>query len=86
MTAQLNIKSEDAWRLATRISELTGDSLTNVVTRALRAELAREEQARTRTLRKARLQELAGEIRANIPGVAGTDHDRLYDETTGLPA
>ena len=36
MGAQLNIKSEDAYRLASRISELTGESLTSVVIRALR--------------------------------------------------
>ena len=41
MGAQLNIKSEDAYRLASRLSELTGESLTSVVTKALQAELAR---------------------------------------------
>ena len=45
MGAQLNIKSEDAYRLASRLSELTGESLTAVVTKALRAELAREERS-----------------------------------------
>jgi len=33
----LNIKSEDAYRLASRLSELTGESLTSVVIRALQA-------------------------------------------------
>ena len=42
MGTQLNIKSEDAYRLASRISELTGESLTSVVIRALQAELARK--------------------------------------------
>ena len=46
MSAQLNIKSEDAYRLASRLAELTGESLTSVVTNALRAELKREETAR----------------------------------------
>ena len=46
MGAQLNIKSEDAYRLASRLSELTGESLTSVVTKALRAELEREERER----------------------------------------
>ena len=36
MGAQLNIKSEDAYRLASHLSELTGESLTTVVTEALR--------------------------------------------------
>ena len=46
MGAQLNIKSEDAYRLASRLSELTGESLTAVVTKALRAELERQERQR----------------------------------------
>ena len=48
MGAQLNIKSEDAYRLASRLSELTGESLTAVVTKALQAELERQERARDR--------------------------------------
>lgn len=86
MTAQLNIKSEEAYRLATRLSELTGDSLTAAVTRALRAELARAEQTRTHAARKARLQALAAEIRANMQRGTSSDHDWLYDPQTGLPA
>lgn len=86
MTAQLNIKSEEAWGLAYRLSELTGESLPTVVTWALRDEFAREEQVCTGAVRKARLQELAGEIRANVPPAISANHDWLYDETTGLPA
>ncbi len=36
MGAQLNIKSDDAYRMASRLSELTGESLTMAVTKALR--------------------------------------------------
>jgi antitoxin VapB len=85
MTAQLNIKSEDAWRLASRLSELTGESLTAVVTRALRAELMREGQAHGLAARKARLLALAEEISANVKPGAISDHGWLYDENTGLP-
>ena len=46
MGAQLNIKSEDAYRLASRLAKLTGKSLTTVVTDALRDTLDREERAR----------------------------------------
>jgi hypothetical protein len=42
MGAQLTIESEDAYRLASRLSELTGESLTSVVTKALQAELDRQ--------------------------------------------
>ena len=47
MGAQLNIKSEDAYRLASRLSELTGESLTSVVIKALQAELERLERVST---------------------------------------
>ncbi len=52
MGAQLNIKSEDAYRLASRLSELTGESLTTVVTKALRAELDREQRQRDKAALK----------------------------------
>lgn len=38
----LNIKNEEADRLARELSELTGESLTEVVIRSLRERLARE--------------------------------------------
>jgi len=46
MGTHLNIESEDACRLASRLAELTGESLTSVVTNALRSELERREAAR----------------------------------------
>ena len=64
MGAQLNIKSEDAYRLASRLAELTGESLTSVVTKALRAELEREERARDREERLRRVREITADIRA----------------------
>ncbi|HET7882954.1 MAG TPA: type II toxin-antitoxin system VapB family antitoxin [Acetobacteraceae bacterium] len=85
MGAQLNIKSEDAYRLASRLSELTGESLTSVVTKALRAELEREERARDREERLRRVREIAAEIRQHLGEPLPTsDHDWLYDEN-GLP-
>jgi hypothetical protein len=44
MGAQLNIESEDAYRLASRLAEPTGDSQSTVVTKALRAEPERAER------------------------------------------
>jgi antitoxin VapB len=82
---QLNIKSEDAYRLASRLSELTGESLTSVVTRALRAELAREEHARDREERLRRVREITADIRRHLRHpLPGSNHDWLYDEN-GLP-
>ena len=85
MGAQLNIKSEDAYRLASRLSELTGESLTTVVTRALRSELEREERQRDKAALEERLWAIAGQIRANMPDDVTSNHDWLYDEETGLP-
>lgn len=85
MGAQLNIKSEDAHRLASRLAELTGESLTTVVTKALRAELAREERARGREERLRRIREITSDIRRNLKRpLPSSNHDWLYDEI-GLP-
>src|SRR4051794_3107933 len=85
MGAQLNIKSEDAYRLASRLSELTGESLTTVVTRALRSELDREQRLRDKTAMKADLLAIAADIKANMPSDVTSDHNWLYDDETGLP-
>jgi antitoxin VapB len=85
MGTQLNIKSEDAYRLASRLSELTGESLTTVVTKALRTELEREQRLRDKAALRAKLLALADAISANMaPGVT-SDHNWLYDDETGLP-
>ena len=85
MGTQLNIKSEDAYRLASRISEMTGESLTSVVIRALQAELAREEHARDREERLRRVREITADIRHHLKHpLPASNHDWLYDEN-GLP-
>ncbi len=85
MGAQLNIKSEDAYRLASRLSELTGESLTSVVTKALQAELAREERARDRDERLRRVRQITADIRRHLrEPLPSSNHDWLYDEN-GLP-
>ncbi len=85
MGTQLNIKSEDAYRLASRLSELTGESLTTVVTKALQTELDREERLRDKAALKERLLAIAAQIKAIMPDDVTSDHDWLYDEETGLP-
>jgi antitoxin VapB len=84
MGAQLNIKSDDAYRLASRLSELTGESLTSVVTRALRAELEREERQRDIESRVERVMAMAKDIRAHMREPVSSDTSWLYDEN-GLP-
>ena len=80
LAQQLNIKSEDGYRLATELSALTGESLTTAVTEALRERLEREQRARDRAAKLTRLTALAAEIRASLRGTAG----RLYG-AEGLP-
>ena len=45
MGSQLNIKSDDAYRLASELAALTGESLTAAVTAALQERLDRKRQA-----------------------------------------
>ena len=80
MANQLNIKSEDGYRLATELSGLTGESLTTAVTEALRERLEREQRARDRSARLARLAALAADIRGNLRLPQGSAHAFLYDE------
>jgi antitoxin VapB len=85
MANQLNIKSEDGYRLATELSVLTGESLTAAVTEALRERLEREHRLRDRAAKLTRLRALAGEIRASLrPQPAGLDRSLMFDES-GLP-
>ena len=86
MAPQLNIKSEDAYRLASHLSELTGESLTTVVTEALRERLDRQLQARSREQRLQRLRAITADIRAAMgEDLPSSDHGWLYDEQAGLP-
>lgn len=86
MGAQLNIKSDEAYRLASSLAEMTGESLTTVVTRALQSEFEREEKSRSRERRLAELREITADIRRAMGDNAPTsDHGWLYDDETGLP-
>ena len=85
MGTQLNIKSEDAYRLASRLAELTGKSLTAAVTDALRENLEREERSRHKAAKIERILALAADLRAHMtPPFSSTDPDEFYDED-GLP-
>jgi antitoxin VapB len=85
MTHQLNIKGEDAYRLASQLAELTGESLTTAVITALRERLEREQALRDREARIARIRALTAEIRRNLrQPLPSSDHSWLYDEN-GLP-
>jgi len=85
MGAQLNIKSEDAYELATRLAKLTGKSLTTAVTDALREKLEREERTRDKAAKIERVMALAADLRAHMtPPFSSSDPDEFYD-ADGLP-
>ena len=95
MGMQLNIKGDEAYRLASRLTELTGESLTAAVIEALRQRVEFEEQRRSAAQRDMdreawlseamRLASLArDEFARGDAGPLTSNHDFLYDED-GLP-
>lgn len=82
----LNIKSEDAHRLARELAAITGESLTTAVTVALRERIKRLRQSRKQGLSE-RLLAIGRDCAAHLPKeFRSFDYDAfLYDEKTGLP-
>jgi len=85
MGAQLNIKSEDAYRLASELATLTGESLTAAVTRALQEAVEQERRKRDIDGKVERMLAAGREIRAHMHEPITSDHDFLYDPETGMP-
>ena len=79
----LNIKNEEAHRLAQELASLTGESLTTAVTEALRERLGRLQRKGMAD----RLMEIAARCAAQLngPGPKMMEIEELYDEETGLP-
>ena len=72
------------YRLASRLAELTGGDLTSVVTKALQAELERQQRQRDRQARVDHVMEIARELRAHMREPVSSDTSWLYDQD-GLP-
>lgn len=81
----LNIKNEDAHKLARQISRLTGESMTEAVTESLRERLKRV-QGKNATKVSDRLLEIGQDCakRLKEPFRSAEHGDLLYDEK-GLP-
>ena len=81
----LNIKSEEAHRLAQQLAELTGESMTGAVTEAVRERLERLRAKRNEGLAD-RLLKIGKECASHLkePFRSGEHGDLLYDEK-GLP-
>ncbi len=78
----LNIKNDETVRLAKRLAEVTGESLTTAVTEALRERLARVDA----DFRVSDVLELARQIRQRLPpGYLDQDFDELLYDENGLP-
>jgi antitoxin VapB len=80
-----NIKNEQTHRLAKKLADLTGESMTAAVTEAIRERLERVQRARGSSL-AARLLATGKRTAAHVKEpFRSTDHaDLLYDER-GLP-
>jgi antitoxin VapB len=81
----MNIKNDEAQKLAHKLSELTGESLTAAVTQAVRERLERIENARGAGLAD-RLLRIGKDCAAHLkePFLSADHGDILYDER-GLP-
>ena len=84
----LNIKNPEAHRLAKELARRRGDSLTGVVTYALREQLAREPEPVKKKATIEELLALVAEIRKVAPPEFFETEDptaEFYDSETGLP-
>ena len=80
----LNIKNDEAHKLATELAGLTGESLTAAVTLALRERLAREHRRRRPDRIAARLMKIGSQYAARPDSGRSPDEILGYDEH-GLP-
>jgi antitoxin VapB len=80
----LNIKNDEAHRLATELAQLTGETLTSAVTLALRERLAREHRRRNTDNVAARLMKI-GNRYAALPDTGQTPDEILGYNEHGLP-
>jgi len=80
----LNIKNDEAHKLATELARLTGENLTSAVTLALRERLARERRRRRTDDVAARLMKI-GNRYAALPDTGQSPDEILGYDEHGLP-
>jgi antitoxin VapB len=83
----LNIKNPEAHRLARELSDLTGESLTEAVTLALRERLARMRSTEDQVnARKEALMAIGRDVASRLsPEVRAIDHGEILYDELGLP-
>ncbi|MBR1210694.1 type II toxin-antitoxin system VapB family antitoxin [Bradyrhizobium sp. JYMT SZCCT0180] len=80
----LNIKNDEAHKLAAELAKLTGESLTSAVTLALRERLAREQRRRRTDSIAARLMKIGSQF-AKLPDTGRSPDEILGYDDHGLP-
>jgi len=80
----LNIKDPEAHKLAQRLSEETGESMTRAVTVAIKEKLARVRRAKRSKATAEELRAIARRFRSHLKGPVEDHGTFLYDEK-GLP-
>ncbi len=80
----LNIKDPEAHKLAQRLAEETGETMTQAVTLALREKLSRVRRAKRSGATAEELRAIARRFRGHLKGPVKDHGSLLYDEK-GLP-
>jgi antitoxin VapB len=80
----LNIKDPEAHKLAQQLADATGETMTAVVTEALREKLGRVRKRETKRLTVDEMLAIGKKIRSQIKGPIVDHTNFLYDEN-GLP-
>ncbi len=80
----LNIKDPEAHKLARQLAQETGETMTSVVTEALREKLSRVRKKQTKRLTVEEMLAIGKRIRSRIKGPIIDHAEFLYDEK-GLP-
>jgi antitoxin VapB len=80
----LNIKDPEAHKLAQRLAEATGETMTQAVTVAIKEKLARVQRAKRSKATTEELKAIAKRFRSHLKGPVEDHGTFLYDEK-GLP-
>lgn len=82
----LNIKDERADKLARRLADLTGETITSAVATALQERVARLEKRRSDERLLADVRAIAARFRRHVDQpVSAVDHGELLYDEAGLP-
>ena len=82
----LNIKNEETCRLASELARLTGETMTDAITVALRERLEREKRARSVEARIRRLRAIRKRSRSLLKDrPSAVEHGNFLYDANGLP-